>query len=149
MTAWAETVQRDVESMLRALYAGDVATVVDHTAPVVLEGLGGRERALATIEQSMSAMSKQGLRLESFTFPRPPEFVETDLAVFAVVPTLIVVELRGQRIESLNYQFGVLYRGQERWRYAEGSRIKQDNVRSLFPSFPESYRFPEIYRKKI
>lgn len=144
-----ETVQQDVEAMVRALYSGDVATVIDYTHPVILEGLGGRERALAMIDESMSSMLKKGLRIESFTFPRPPEFVEADRAVFAIVPTLLVLDLGGQRVESLNYQFGVLDGDGEKWRYAEGSRIKSGNVRSLFPSFPDGHRFPEIYRKKL
>lgn len=144
-----KTVQKDVESMVRALYSGDVATVIDYTHPVILEGLGGRERALAMIDESMSPMLKKGLRIESFTFPRPPEFVEADGGVFAIVPTLLVLDLGGQRVESLNYQLGVLDGDGEKWRYAEGSRIKPDNVRSLFPSFPDGHRFPEIYRKKL
>src|SRR5262245_31912157 len=70
----AETVQKDVESLVRALYSGDFATVLDHTHPVILEGIGGRERALSMMNQSMSSMLEKGLRIESFTFPRPPEF---------------------------------------------------------------------------
>ena len=145
----AETVQKDVESMVRALYSGDFVTVLDYTHPVILQGVGGRERALAAIEDSMSPMLKRGLRIESFAFPRAPEFVETDRAVFAIVPTLSVLELGGQRVESLNYQFAVLDGDRETWRYVEGSRIKPDNVRLLFPSFPDGHRFPEIYRKNL
>lgn len=145
----AERVQGDVESMVRALYSGDVATVVDYTHPILLEGLGGREQARAAVQAWVSPMLKKGIRLVSLTFPRPPEFVETDQAVFAIVPTLSVMELGGQRVESRNYQFGVLDGDHMRWRYAEGSRIKSENVHSLFPSFPKGHRFPEVYRKKL
>lgn len=135
--------------MVRALYAGDVATVIDYTHPVILAGLGGREKAIEVTNEAMSPLMRSGLRIESFTFPRPPEFVEAGPTVFAIVPTLLVLDLGGQRVESLNYQFGVLDTAEGKWRYAEGSRIKSDNVRTFFPSFPDRHRFPETYRKKL
>lgn len=145
----AEKVQRDVDAMVRALYSGDVAAVLDYTHPVIIDAIGGREKAMAAIGESMSPMLKRGLRIEALTFPRPPEFVEAGRDVFAIVPTLLVLDIGGQRVESLNYQFGVLDGDGEKWRYAEGSRIKAENVRSFFPSFPDGHRFPEIYRKKL
>jgi hypothetical protein len=99
------------------------------------------------IDASVSPMLKSGLRIESFQFPRPPEFVRTERAVFAIVPTLLIMDQGGQRIESLNYQFGVLEG--DTWRYTEGARVSAGTVRAMFPSFPVGHQFPEIYRKKL
>ena len=97
----------------------------------------------------MAPILERGSRVESLSFPRPPDFIETDREVFAIVPTLMVLERGGQRVESLNYQFGVLDPDSVEWKYVEGSRINAGNVRSLFPSFPSEYDFPEFYRKRL
>lgn len=143
------SVQGDVQSMVRALYEGDLAKVLDFTHPTILKVLGGREQAMALLETSMSPLLERGMRIESLSFPGPPEFIESAGSVFAIVPTLSVMAMGDQRVESLNFQFGVLDASTDSWRYAEGSRINSGNVRSLFPDFPDGYRFPETYRRRL
>ena len=145
----AATVQQDVESLLTSLYDGDFAAVISYTHPVIVKSLGGYQEARAAIEDSLSPALMAGMQVESLTFPHPPEFVETERTTFAVVPTLMVLQLDGQQVESLNFQFGVLDADSMHWKYVEGSRLNSENVRVLFPSFPNDYDFPEVYRRKL
>lgn len=142
-------VHGDVQSLMQAIYSGDFAAVIDRAHPVIVKGLGGHDKALSTIEESITPILKRGIRVESLSFPKPPHFIVTDKEVFAIVPTLTVFESGGQRVESLNFQFGILDPDTEEWKYVEGSRINASNVRSLFPSFPSDYKFPEFYRKRL
>jgi hypothetical protein len=148
---WSRTeqVQADVKAFLEALYAGDFEAVLEHTHPILFAAMGGREAALEAVRAGISPLLEKGLRVESFGFPREPEFVPGGKTLFAIVPTLMVVELNGRRVESLNYQFGILESDVEDWKYVEGSRIDNDNVRLLFPDFPEGFEFPETYRRLL
>jgi hypothetical protein len=143
------TVHADVETLMKALYSGDLAAVIDYTHPLIIKGLGGHAKAQSTIEESMAPILERGIQVESLSFPEAPDFIVTDQEVYAIVPTHSVFEIGGKRVESLNFQFGVLNPDTEEWKYAEGSRINADNVRSLFPSFPSDYSFPEFYRKRL
>lgn len=144
-----ERVQTDVEAMARALYAGDVDTVIGFTHPAVLAKLGGVAIAHAAVESAVKQMQQNGTRLESFQFPKPPEFLQVGERWFATVPTLSVIVVGNQRVESLNFQFGVLEPGADGWSYIEGSRVQATDVPLLFPGFPTGHRFPPFYRRKL
>lgn len=144
-----EPVQRDVKELLQAMYRGDLDTVLRFSHPKAIETLGGPSVARAAMEMAIQHILDIGMTLEAFSFPRPPEYVEGIERRFAIVPTLSIMAAQGQRIESLNYQFGVLEPGADGWTYLEGSRINQQNVRGFFPDFPADYVFPEFYRKRL
>lgn len=144
-----ERVQTDVEALTRALYQGDVDTVIGFTHPAILAKLGGVEIAHAAVTTAVQQMQKNGTRLESFKFPSPPEFLQVGERWFATVPTLSVIVVGNQRVESLNFQFGVLEPGADGWSYIEGSRVQATDVPLLFPGFPTGHRFPLFYRRKL
>ena len=144
-----EPVQRDVQELSQAFYRGDLDTILRFTHPKIKKMLGGSEVLRAAMEPVVLSILDSGMTLEALTFPRAPDYIEGDERRFAIVPTLSIMAMKGQRIESLNYQFGVLEPGAESWAYIEGSRINQQNVRVLFPDFPADYTFPEFYRKRL
>ena len=144
-----EPVQRDVQELSEAMYRGDLDTILGFTHPKIIKMLGGREAVRSVIEQGLKPILASGMTLEAFSFPSPPKYVEGKERRFAIIPTLSIMAVKGQRIESLNYQFGVLEPGAAGWTYLEGSRINQENVRAFFPDFPADYSFPDFYRKPL
>lgn len=145
-----EQVQQDVTALVRAGYEGDVETMLRFTHPALVERLGGPSAARAAMERVLGEAERVDVELESFSFPRAPEFLDGRERRFAVVPTLSVIRRGdGQRLESLNFLLGVRERRAERWSYVEGSMIDPRNVRALFPDFPEGYAFPPFHRRKL
>jgi hypothetical protein len=142
-------VQQDVRALNDALYNADVETVIRYTHPSVIAMLGGIQSARKMVQDAVLFIKSTGLRVESLTFPRPPDFLEAGGRRFAVIPTLSILSANGQRLESLNFQLGVLEPNSTDWTYVEGSRLTKENVQSLFPGFPAAYRFPPFYRKKL
>ena len=144
-----ERVQNDVRAMIEALYRGDAAAVLQLTHPTVIQSMGGSDAARSATEEALQQISLVGVKLESLSFPRKPEFMQGSGREFAIVPTLIVLAASGQRVESSNFQLGVKDSVSSDWKYVEGSRIDQQSVQSLFPGFPISYEFPKIHRKRL
>jgi hypothetical protein len=147
--ASAEEVQRDVEACIRALYGGDLDTVLRYTHPMILAAMGGPKGAREVLEPTLERMRESGMTIESFSFPSPPDFVDSGGRVFAIVPTLMVLSTNGQRVESRNFQLGILEPDAEGWAFVEGSRVNASTVRQLFPDFPAGYAFPPVSREKL
>ena len=145
----AGRVQQNVKMLIDALYNAEVETVIRYTHPTIIAMQGGVESTRKAIRDLVVKMKSAGMRVESLTFPKPPEFLEGGGRRFAVVPTLSIISGNGQRSESLNFQLGVLDPGSTEWTYVEGSRLTKENVQTLFPGFPASYEFPPFYRKKL
>ena len=142
-------VQKDVQELIRGLYHGDIESILSFTHPAIIEMMGGSEAARATVAEMVQPISRLGMKIESFSFPRAPVFLQGGGRSFVIVPTLMVIAAQGQRVESFNFQLGILEPGSDHWTYVEGSRINKENVQQLFPGFPSNYEFPEFYRKKL
>jgi hypothetical protein len=142
-------VQRDVEAMSNAFYSGNLDLVLELTHPGIVESWGGPEKARDAMSTALLPFLQQGGRVEAFRFPAKPEFVLTDRALYAIVPTLTVVQLGNQRTESLKYHFGVLEPGARRWKYIDGTNITGSNVQTFFPDFPANHPFPKLQRKQL
>lgn len=109
-------------------------------------GVGKVRQVLQSVTQGMQEL---GTQIQIFKFPEPPEFLEGGGRRFVVVPTLQFLTAQGQKVESLNFQLGILEPGATQWVYVEGSRLNKQNIQTLFPGFPADYEFPPFYRKKL
>jgi hypothetical protein len=147
--AETQTVQHEVERIVRSLYSGDIDFVMHSTYPSVIALMGGPDVARKSLETIVDRVRKSGMTLESFAFPEPPEFFTAGGTRFVFVPTLSVVAVNGKRFESRNFQLGVLEAGATRWTYVEGSRLNPQNVHQLLPAFPSDRSFPPVHRKAL
>ena len=147
--AETQAVQHEVEHMIRAIYSGDVDLVLHSTHPSVIGLMGGDEVARRSLEAVVEKVRKSGMKLESFSFPEPPQFFTAGTTRYVFVPTLSVVAVNGKRFESRNFQLGVLETGARRWTFVEGSRLNPKNVHELLPTFPSDRPFPPISRKPL
>jgi hypothetical protein len=145
----AQLVQADVRRTVTAVYDGDLETVLKFTHPKIIEQMGGQAQAKTTTQSALNQVQAAGMKIESLVFPAAPIFTNGPAHEFVVVPTKLVLSVKGQRLESLNYQFGVRDLPQTNWTYIEGSRITVENVRTLFPDFPSGFEFPKVSRKKL
>jgi len=145
-----ELVQRDVRTLIGAVYSGDLDTVIRFTHPRVVTSLGGSSSARATLARVLAQTQSAGMKLESLVFPNQPVFLQGDgRRQYVVVPTRLVIMANGQRLESFNFQFGVREPGGAGWTYMEGSRVTPQLLSAWFPDFPASHKFPTISRKKL
>jgi hypothetical protein len=142
-------VQADVRRTLNAVYGGDIDTVLRFTHPDIIQQMGGALQAKTVLQKALDQIQTAGMKVESLAFPEVPTFTNSTAHEFVVVPTKLVITVKGQRLESLNYQFGVREVTQTNWAYIEGSRITAENVRKFFPDFPLGFEFPKVYRKKL
>src|SRR5262245_11774978 len=142
-------VQQDVIDLSKAVFAGDIDTIVRFTPPAVIELAGGEAALRQTLKVALETITGAGMKLESLSFPSAPTFLEGGGNRFVVVPTLSVTVVNGQRVESLNFQIGSFDKGASRWTYIEGSGVNRENVQLLFPGFPQDFEFPSIYRKRL
>lgn len=145
----ARLVQADVRRTVTAVYDRDIETVLKFTHPKIIEQMGGQAQAKTTLQSALNQVQAAGMTIESLAFPAAPTFTNASAHEFVLVPTKLLLSAKGQRLESLNYQFGVRDLPQTNWTYIEGSRITVENVRTLFPDFPPGFEFPKVYRKKL
>ncbi|HMO18237.1 MAG TPA: hypothetical protein PKA63_12380 [Oligoflexia bacterium] len=142
-------IQEDVKKVSSSVYDNDVETTLFYTHKKIIEMMGGYEVAQKLTSEALAKFSGAGMKVESLEFPSSPQFFKSSLNEFVFVPTLTVISMNGQKIESLNFQLGIRELSSNAWKYVEGSRINKQNVNQFFPDFPVDIDFPPIYRKKL
>ncbi|ANM28388.1 hypothetical protein ABI59_00225 [Acidobacteria bacterium Mor1] len=145
----AETVQADVRKIADAAYQRDVETTLAYTHPKILEIMGGPEGARKVMNDLFNQMGDIKMTLESMTFPDPPQFIAGAENEYVIVPTLSVVSVGGQKLRSVNFQFGSRPKGGSGWKYVEGSRVSPQLLAALFPDFPADHKLPEVARERM
>lgn len=136
-----DTVQADVRDLIKAVYSGDVSTILDHTHPLVIEQLGGPEKTADNLKASYQKIKENAPKVDQLNFPQDPVFLKGDQHEFAVIPVELTVNVKGDRITSNTYQLGVREANKEKWRYIEGTRITKSNLYEMFPDFPQDFKF--------
>ncbi len=145
----SETVQSDVRQMSAALYRGDVDSLLRFTHPEIVKALGGEPAARDALNQAVRQFQAIGMTLDSLVFPESPKFVSGNGRLFAIVPMESIISANNQKVQSLNFQFGVREADSVGWKYVEGSRLNKEILGALFPDFPPDYAFPPVARKKL
>jgi hypothetical protein len=145
--AQEDTLRADVEAVIRSLYDGDIETALRYAHSELVEDNGGPAAFRQLVERTIQEISESGMEFESLSFPEDPSFYEGSGRRFAVVPTLLVVTANGRRIESRNFQLGILENQSDGWKFMEGARfasIKATNPQQLFADFPANVEFPPL-----
>lgn len=142
-------VQTQVQRLMKAVYGNDVETTMMFTNEKVIAMLGGLEHAKKVTSEALAQIQDSGMILEQLSFPTGPVFLKGKDTDFVVVPTRSILAVGSNRVESINYQFGVRKVGEKNWTYIEGSRVGKHNVFEMFPDFPTDYTFPAVSRKRI
>src|SRR4051794_12236193 len=73
----------------RAVIQNDFAKVADLTYPKIVEGMGGRERMIATSQEMMKQLKAKGMSFVSHKVGQPGELLTEGEYTFTVVPTVL------------------------------------------------------------
>ena len=149
LSAEARAVQEDVRKISSAVYKSDIDTTISFTHPGILELLGGEAKARETIAAAFAQFRTTGIKVESLDFPQAPDFVPGVTDDYVIVPTKTIMSANGQRVLSMNFQFGIRPKSGSKWTYMEGSRVTTEVLEALFPDFPVDYTFPAVSRERI
>ena len=145
------TVKKLAQALGAATLEGDYAKVVDQTYDSMINVVGGREKAIQTIERMMKEAKAHGLSLKSYTVGEPGEFFTEGGNTFVVVPTTTEMALPSGRVVTKSYLLGISPDGGKTWKFADGSGLakRKDKLDKLLPKLPAKLKLPESQKPEI
>lgn len=144
-----KSIQEDVRKCMAAVYSADVDVVLTFSHSKTIDLMGGKEKAKEILTKTLTKLKESEMKVESLEFPEIPKYFDSKTNHFVIISTLTIISSKGQKAESLNFQLGIKAIGENKWTYIEGSRINNENIKQLFPDFPDNYEFPKCTRKKL
>ncbi|MGB0879095.1 MAG: hypothetical protein ACPGTO_00855 [Polaribacter sp.] len=134
---------RDAKKTAKATLASDFKTVLDFTYPPVVNLMGGKEKALATIISSMEEMEKSGFKFEKADVISASDIVKEQNQYRCFIKNNYVMLLNGQKITSEAYLLGIYNDADKVWNFIEAKQLGNPAISKVLPNFKTALIIPQ------
>jgi hypothetical protein len=137
----AANAARAAEDVRAATLEGDVVAIVDRMHPKLLELLGGRDAAIATMAE---VFERNDIAIIDVEIGTPTGFYQAAGETVVFVPTKTIMRAGDQRILSLGYLAASRSSPDAPWVFVDGAGIdERRTLFYLFPGLPEDVEVPD------
>lgn len=138
-----EDALRDAKKAAKATLESDFNTVLDHTFPVIVDVMGGKENAIKLIKSAFDTMKKDGFVLEKAEVISVSDIVKEDGKYRCYVKGINQMKVNDNRIINTSYLFGEYDEKNKKWFFLEAEKMKNSALMErLFPGFKTSLKIP-------
>ena len=146
----AAGVKKLAQELGDATIKGDYGQLVDHTYDGVVKLLGGREKAIKTIEAAMGTLKGQGITIKSYTVGEPGPFLAEGDNTFVVVPSKLEMSIPGGKALAKSYLLGISSDEGKTWKFVDGAGMSNKEFREKgIPKLPAKLTLPENEKPEI
>ena len=104
---------------------------------------GGSGKMLGLLQSGMQKMKSNGVEITNVKVGTPSEFHAAGADLFSVVPTAIELKVPGGKLAQKSFVVGISSDDGETWLFADGNGLTAEQVKNIFPNFPDSLPLPE------
>ena len=134
----------DAKTLSSATLDLNFKTVLKHTLPIVVDMMGGKDRALTALKSSFDGMKAQGFIFEKATINSVSEIVKEQDQYRCVVKSFNQIMIANQRIKSYSYLLGIYNKADSFWWFIEAKQLKNKAILDeVLPNFKTSLEILE------
>lgn len=141
-TPEAAAIKAAAEISSRAFMSGDLAKLLDLTHPKLIELGGGREKMLAAIEEQLTEMRDEGIKIVSHTVGEPEPSVRAGSKLVAIVPVELRMESSEDIIGQKSFWLAVSEDEGKTWKFLSGGSLSEDILKLLLPEAVGKIKLP-------
>jgi hypothetical protein len=140
--AFKRNVRDKVLEINDAVIKSDVAKILDLTYPKVVEAMGGREKAIAEMTDSLKRLKAQGFEFIDSKVDEPSDSVKAGDDLFVVVTFEMKIKVpSGGKLRQKSFVIGISPDAGKTWKFVNGDMdIKV--VKTMVPNLPDSLKLP-------
>jgi hypothetical protein len=138
----AEAAKKQAQDAMRAYAGGQYARFADLNHPKVIERIGGREKLISTLKAVNEKMRAAGWAYGAMTVGDVTQFAWMEKELVTTIPYTVEYVGPNRKKKDESYLIGVSSDRGKSWTFVEGARFTRENVKDLFPKFPEGIKLP-------
>lgn len=138
-----EEVLRDAKITSKATLESQFETVLNYTYPPVLKIMGGKDKALSLVTDTMNTMKKQGFIFKSAEVLEVSEIVNEQNQYRCYVKTKNIMHINKMIITSISYLLGIYNTEGKLWYFIEAKQLSNPMMSSVLPNFKTSLNIPK------
>lgn len=130
------------EDILSAYTKSEHARFVDLVYPEVLDRVGGRDKLIALMKAVDERMQATGWSYGTATVDKPGRFARMGKVLVTTLPYTVEYVGPGTKRKDTSYLIGFSTDDGKSWKFADGRKVTRENVKDIFPNFPDSIELP-------
>ncbi len=131
-----ESIRAAASKGATAMEEGDHAGLVATTYPLVIEMLGGREKATRTLASGMADMKAKGFRIVTIMLGDPGTPFPAAGKDYSIVPMTMVMENQSASITVPSFLLAISTDGRGTWTFVDGSSLTPATRKLILPDLP-------------
>ncbi len=130
--------RRLTKANMDAFKKGDFPRLIDLVHPTLVQLAGGRDQALARIQEKFDHYKSEGTVVEKAEVADPTQILhsQSERCIFALVPTKVTLRSPAERIVQSSHLLGLRDDETGRWSFVELGLTGETIVRLLLPGIP-------------
>jgi hypothetical protein len=137
-------VKKKAEEVCQAVVKGDYAKLVDLTYPKVVKLMGGRDKMIAAVTESIKKLKDEGFVIQSVKVGEPSEFLSEAKNTFSIVSTTMEMKSPDGKIIAKSYLLGISPDDGKTWTFVDGNGLDTEEKRDkVLPKLPDKLKLPE------
>lgn len=141
-----EVAKATLEKLVDAIRTGDAGTVVNLTHPKVHGMVGGREKMLAALTETFRSARNTGHKLDQIVVGQPSPLGRDGKQIFVFFPYVGVSSNNEISTTIEAFYLGVSEDSGLNWKFVDGSRMDQRNIKMFIPSYSGQPPLPSTRR---
>jgi NOL1/NOP2/fmu family ribosome biogenesis protein len=141
----AQTValKKQAEESAVAVTQQNYKQIAYFTYPKITELMGGADKMQEKFTAAIAQMQNMGVVIKSVTVGNIDAITKSHGDLYSVVQDIIQLSNSGSIITSSSYLLAYSHNNGLRWYFTDSTPLKRQNVKKLFPTYPDGLVIPE------
>lgn len=130
--------------MLEASRKGNMTTVVDMTYPTVIDGLGGRSKAIKTFTESYKRLKEDRMKILLCEVESVGNFYTDRRWTFSLIRTRTEIEVPDGTMIERKHMLAISEDEGKTWKFLDTAGLEDETARIFaIPKLPEGLKLPD------
>lgn len=137
-----KSIKEQAELTANALLRSDYETLLNHTYPVIIEAVGGREKMISLIENGRIEMEGQGISFESTAIGDPTETEAAGDEIHCLILQTIILKVPKGRMKSESYLLAISQDNGAHWFFIDTVNLTMESIKNVIPNYNPNLVLP-------
>lgn len=129
--------------MANAAVKGDYNTLFKYTHPAIINSMGGKDQALASLKQGLAMLKSSSFSIKSIKIGKVTQSIVGKANIQCIVPRIMDMRVSGVDAHSNDYLFGISYDGGKNWQFIDTGSSTPEKLRKLLPEIDKKLTIPK------
>lgn len=140
---YIDSLNKQAKDMVHAGVVGDYKTLLKFTHPKIVKIMGGDEKALKFLKETMQSLQQQHLIIQKAEMGNVVQLIKSENNIQCIIPQTLTIVIGDKTALSKNFLFGISYNEGKQWYFLDTAASTEETYRKQFPEMSKDLIIPK------